>query len=284
MSAPTAPPRLPRAGRSVPPPPARPVASAAAVGFQSIAPAAGQRVLLYGTPGIGKTTLATLAPAPIAYFDLDHRLPLLAQAHSIDATRVQIAPAEDWQSLRDMLHAPGWDDIRTIVIDTGTIAEEWCIAWTLANVPHEKGSCVQRMEDYGYGKGYQHVYEEFCRLLADLDAHARAGRHIIIVCHDCTTSTPNPSGDDYLRYEPRLQSSNSGKASIRIRVTGWADHVWFIGYDVDVREGKARGSGTRTLYPQELPYCLAKSLSLTAPIQITLGDASVWDSLTQGVE
>ena len=33
------------------------------------------------------------------------------------------------------------------------------------------------------------------------------------------TRNPNPAGEDWLRYEPRLQSPNSGKASIRLRVT-----------------------------------------------------------------
>ena len=104
------------------------------------------------------------------------------------------------------------------------------------------------------------MFDTFLPLLADLDRHARAGRNVVLVCHDCTSTVPNPAGEDWLRYEPRLQSPNSGKASIRLRVREWADHVLFVGYDVSVgKDGKGRGAGTRTLYSAEVPHCMAKS-------------------------
>jgi hypothetical protein len=157
-----------------------------------------------------------------------------------------------------------------------TRAEELCVAHTLATIPHEKGHRVNRIEDYGYGKGYQFVFDTFLPLLADLDRHCRAGRNVVLVCHDCTTSVPNPAGEDWLRWEPRLQSPASGKASIRLRVKEWADHVLFLGYDVDVdKEGKGRGSGTRTLWPTELPHCLAKSRTTQDPIAVE-PDKDVW--------
>jgi len=154
------------------------------------------------------------------------------------------------------------------------------VAWTIANVPHEKRDvAIRRIEDYGFGKGYQHVYDSFLKLLGDLDQHARAGRHVVLICHDCTSNVPNPSGDDWLRYEPRLQTTNSGKASIRLRVKEWADHLLFVGYDVDVRDGKGRGSGTRTIYPVERPHCMAKSRTLADPIVYQRNDRALWDQL-----
>ena len=35
--------------------------------------------------------------------------------------------------------------------------------------------------------------------LADLDRHCRAGRHVVLICHDCTSTVPNPAGEDWLR-------------------------------------------------------------------------------------
>ena len=99
---------------------------------------------------------------------------------------------------------------------------------------------------------------------------------MILIAHDCTTNVPNPAGEDWLRYEPRLQSPTSGKASIRLRVKEWADHCLFLGYDVAVdHQGKGRGSGTRTLWTSELPHCMAKSRTTQTCIPVT-GDKDVW--------
>ena len=108
--------------------------------------------------------------------------------------------------------------------------------------------------------------------------HARAGRNVILICHECTVNAPNPAGEDWLRYEPRLQSPASGKASILLRVKEWADHLLFISHDVAVdKEGKGRGSGSKTLWPVELPHCMAKSRSIQSPV--LLDGTDVWSQI-----
>jgi len=256
--------------RTTMPPPPAPVARKK-VAFGQIATAAGHRTVLYGPGGIGKTTLAANAPGPVAFFDLDESLPRLAAVLGEAVANIRpVAGIETWPQLREALQSDGWDGIRTIAIDTLTRAEELAIAHTLDTVPHDKGHRVQRLEDYGFGKGFTHVYDTFLPLLADLDRHCREGRNVVLICHDCTTTVPNPAGEDWLRFEPRLQSPASGKASIRLRVREWADHVLFYGYDVAVtKDGKGKGSGSRTIYPCELPHCMAKSRTCADPIPVT---------------
>ena len=264
-------------GRTPPPPPTQ---QRAAVQFGKITTGAGHRVVLYGPGGIGKTTLASVLPGPVAFIDLDDSLPRLV--NQLDTANIlPVSGVDNWAHLRAALQSDGWDQVNSIVIDTGTRAEELAIAHTLETVPHEKGHLCARLEDYGYGKGFQHVYDTFLPLLADLDRHTRAGRHVAILCHDCTSTVPNPAGDDWLRYEPRLQSPNSGKASIRLRLREWADHVLFLGYDVDVgKDGKGRGAGTRTIYPTELPHCMAKSRTVQEPVPMIPGQgADFWNQL-----
>jgi hypothetical protein len=255
----------------------------ARVSFSKIPDGTGHRVVAYGPGGIGKTTLAATAPGPVAFFDLDDSLPRLRSSFAESDLKLDVRLIEgitNWQDVRDALHAAGWDDMRTIVIDSATRAEELAVAHTIATVPHDKKDIViRRIEDYGYGKGFQHVYDTFLTLLGDLDQHTRAGRHVILICHDCTNTVPNPSGEDWLRYEPRLQCPSSGKAAIRLRVREWADHVLFLGYDIDVRDGKGTGSGTRTIYPCELPHCMAKSRTIADPLPLTKFDTSLWTQL-----
>lgn len=248
------------------------------VTFGEITKEFGHRIVIFGPGGIGKTTLAATAPGPVAFFDLDDSLPVLAgQLDGLDVRSV--SGVEKWMDLVNALFVKGWEDIKTIVIDSATKAEELAVAHTLETVPHEKGNRIQRIEDYGYGKGYSHVYDTFLPLLTALNLHTRAGRNVILICHDCTNTVPNPTGEDWIRYEPRLQGPSSGKASIRLRVREWADHVLFVGYDLDVKDGKGRGSGTRTIYPCELPHCMAKSRTISDPLPLVKYDTTPWKNL-----
>jgi hypothetical protein len=268
--------------KTLPPPPIKPAPTATTnrVGFSKIATATGHRVVLYGPGGIGKTTLAASLPGKTAFIDRDESLPRLRSQLEERGLIGNIMPVSvsSWQEMRSALAMDGWDGINNIVLDSATKAEEDCIAHTLATVLAD-GKRVTSIEGYGYGKGYGFVFDTFLPLLADFDRHCRAGRNVILICHDCTTNVPNPAGEDWLRYEPRLQSPNSGKASIRLRVKEWSDHTLFYGYDVAVdKDGKGKGSGTRTLWPAELPFCMAKSRTTQEPIAVS-DDVNVWGQI-----
>ena len=227
-----------------------------------------QRIVIYGPGGIGKSSLAALAPKPV-FLDVEHG------THEFDVCRA--GEIDTYADLRAVLQSTALDGFETVVIDTMTKAEELAIAHTLKTVPHEKGQYVSSIEGYGFGKGLQHVYDTALLLLADLDSQVRRGRNVILICHDCTADVPNPVGDDFIRFEPHLQSPKSGKASIRNRVIQWADHVLFIGYDVIAKDGKGRGVGTRTIFTDELPDHIAKSRSVHAVLPFeSPTDGAIW--------
>jgi len=165
----TTPPKAPPTGRAPRPaatrqstPPRRKVA------FAQPEPQ-GHRVCLYGGGGTGKTTLACNAPGPVAIFDLETSLPVLRPQLPEELDLRIVAGVETWQDLRGALHADGWQDVGTIVIDSVTRAEELCAAWVLANVPLDNGRRAERLEDYGWGKQFGHIYDTFLALLGDLD-------------------------------------------------------------------------------------------------------------------
>ena len=257
-----------------------------ALTFLKPAPA-GHRVILYGTGGAGKTTLACSLPGRTAFIDLDESLGKLPAIRAkIDAGEVCAVDVRDpstgeptWERLCAALRAPGWDGVRNIVIDSFTAAEELAKAHVLKTVPVGKGVMARSIEDYGYGKGYVHLFDAVTGLLPDLERHVRAGRNIVLICHECVVTSPNPAGDDFMRYEPRLQSPSGGKASIRYRFKEWADHVLFLRLDCEVTEdGKAKGGYFRTVYPADLQWCMAKSRTLTAEAVVEDG-AAFWQTL-----
>ena len=233
-----------------------------------------QKILLYGPGGIGKSTLASLAPGAII-------LDIESSTRDLDVDRIE--NIDSFAALRTCLQGNALDGYRTVVIDSATKAEELAVAHTLETVKHEKGMTVGSVEGYGFGKGYQHVYDTFLLLLSDLDRQTRAGRNVILIAHDCIDSVPNPTGDDWIRYEPHLQRPKSGKASIRNRVVQWADHVLFLGYDVVSEDGKGKGAGTRTIWPSEQPSHIAKSRRIADPVQFQDGsDDTAWRRIFGG--
>ena len=253
--------------------------------FGQIEPAKALRVGLFGPGGIGKTSLACRAPGPVAVFDFDHSLPVLKPTLAgLDVRPVE--GVESWSDLREALHDKSlWQGIRTIVIDSVTRAEQLAIAYTLANVKNEKNNNVTSIEAYGFGKGYRHVFETFLALLGDLDQHVREGRNAVLIMHECTATVPNPDGEDYLRWEPRLQGQNNG--NIRLACKEWLDHLLCIRFDLNVttedkaskKAGKASGNGTRTIYPVESPVHMAKTRSLTDTVEFTEGSDELWRRL-----
>jgi hypothetical protein len=264
----------------LPPPPPTQTSSKKIV-LGKISDATGHRIVLYGPGGIGKSTLAVALSSvgPVAVVDSDDSLPRLrGQLSLAGASLPGVVPAHDWASLRSALQSDGWGDTKNVVLDSITKIEEWCTAHVIATIPNDKGHNVKRIEDYGYGKGYQHIYETFLLLLGDLDRLSRRGMNVVLIAHECVASVPNPEGEDWIRYEPRLQSPTSGKGSIRLRVKEWCDHMLFLGYDVAVKDGIGRGSGTRTIYTTELPFCMAKSRTTQEVIPLVQGH-SPWPAI-----
>jgi len=237
-----------------------------------------QRIVEYGPGGVGKSSLAARAPAP-RFLDLE------GGTAELDVARVELPAGEaEWthELVRAALQEPElWAEAGTVVIDTLTRAEQLVADWVIANVPkNREGERAERIEDFGYGKGFMHLFDAFRPILADLDRLVAAGKHVVLIAHDCVNNVPNPDGEDWKRWEPRLSDPASGKGSIRLAVREWADHVFCLRYDVTTKDGKGRGHGSRTIYPQERPPFMAKSRSLRDPIPFTHeNDNTLWEAM-----
>lgn len=236
-----------------------------------------QRVCIYGTGGVGKTSLAALAPNPLI-IDLEDG------GWRLDVPRIGRAEVPSLDDLREAMLGEHTKQFATIVVDSLTIVEQLCAKHVIATIKGPKGSTVDSLEDYGYGKGYAHLVEVFRQFLADATAIREAGRNVILVAHDATTNIPNPAGEDYLAYQPRLYTNKDQTVSLRKELKEWCDHLLFINYDMTVdKTGVARGNGSRTIYPVEQPHAMAKSRSLRdAVIYRDEADGQVWDLIFGG--
>ena len=239
-----------------------------------------QKFVIYGPGGIGKTELCSLMKhvdiKPL-FLDLEDGTKFLDVA--------RISTIDTFEDLRSVIQNPtATDGYNAIVIDSITKAQELASEYVIRTVPHEKGpsyTTIKSIEDYGWGKGLSHIFDACLLLLSDLDRAIGRGLHVVLIAHDCVTEVPNPRGEDWIRYEPRLQSPPKGKNSVRHRVKEWCDHLFYVGYDTNVKDGKGEGSGTRAIYPYELPSHMAKSRSLSEEIIYEKGNPKLWKQVFQ---
>lgn len=236
-----------------------------------------ERIVVYGTAFGGKSTLCAFLPAPL-FLDIEDGTQKLNVARD---------SASSWLELRGKVAAIAAKPpagVRSVVIDTATVAEEFAKEHVIQTRTTEKDKAVESIEGFGWGKGWQFVYEEFCAFLGDLERIVAQGLNVCLIAHDVSSPAPNPEGEEYIRWEPHLYAGDKkGRGSIRERVKQWADHVLFVRYDIAVDGGKAKGGGTRTIYTQEMPTHIAGSRTKQFSIAFDLTDpGAVWREL--GIE
>lgn len=284
--APAAPPRMapPKAGSTSRPAPTSADPQAATpsktFGVTSGVSRTTHKIGIYGKGGAGKTSLARLTSAVglrTVFIDLE--------GGTADQDAHRIEHVETWDNLRSVLHDTALlDPFDCIAIDSLTKAEEMAAAWTLANVPNDKGQYVKNIKKYGWADGDSYVYDTFLGILADLDVLAKT-KNIIVIMHACEDKTANPAGLDYLSWQPRLQKA--AKGDIRSKVKEWLDHLLFIEMehiiadpnDAKIKVGKAIGDCTRIIHSTELPHAWAKSRTLREDVTFIENDPAIWKTL-----
>ena len=193
------------------------------------------KVVLYGPEGIGKSTFASHFPDPV-YIDTE------GSTKHLDVARFP-AP-QDWTMLLNEVDEVVRDPsiCRTLVVDTADWAEAQAIRHVCAK--HKKGS----VEDFGYGKGYVFVSEEFGKLLEALDRVIAQGVNVLLLAHAKMRKFEQPDEmGAYDRWEMKL-SKNTAPL-----LKEWADMVLFANFKTfvvkrDDGKSKAQGGGTRVMY------------------------------------
>ena len=229
----------------------------------------GEKVILYGASGRGKTTLGCLAPAPV-FIGLDDGGRKIR--HPVTGEPIQrIEGIETFDDFRDAVAQPAlFEPFRSVVIDTGTYLERLAGDWTVENIPHEKGHFISRLVEYGYGKGYEHLFDTMRLAFQSLDTLIRSGKHVIILCQQCPVVVANASGSNYMEDGPKLYHPGPDSKqtfSIRLFACEWADHVFRLEYAdrhiSDDRKIKDSSTTERAIYivPENPSYC-AKSRTL----------------------
>ena len=218
------------------------------------------KVVIYGPEGIGKSTFASQFPQPV-FIDTE------GSTKHMDVAR--LPKPTSWAMLMDQVRyvrsAP--QVCATLVLDTADWAEQLCSAELCSK--NQKGS----IEEFGYGKGYTYLGEEFGRLLNLLEEVVDQGINVVITAHAKMRKFEQPDEmGAYDRWELKL-SRQTGPM-----VKEWADMVLFANYKtyaVKTKEGKVKAQGgKRVMYTAHHPCWDAKN-RLGLPEELPFEFASI---------
>lgn len=129
------------------------------------------KMLVYGQPGIGKTTIALSSPNPVL-FDFDGGVSRINKAHQCPTLQV-----ESWEQVLDALtELEQANDFKTIVVDTAGKMLDFMSDYIMRNDPKMK------MRDGSLAlKGYGQRKVMFVNLLKRV---SMMGKHIVFVAHE----------------------------------------------------------------------------------------------------
>ena len=198
-----------------------------------------QKVVVYGPEGIGKTSLASCFPDPL-FIDTEE-----GTSH-YDVARLDPAPASWAALLQAVRDVKAERPCSTLVLDTADWAEDMAARHVCAE-KHVGG-----IEDFGYGKGYTYLAEEFAKLLDALSDVADSGINVVVTAHAAMRKFEQPDeAAAYDRWELKLQKRCAPL------LKEWADAILFLNWKTTVEtvgegksaKGKARNA-RRTMFCQ----------------------------------
>ncbi len=244
----------------------------------------GEKIMLYGETGIGKTSLGLLAPNPV-FIGIDTggrklRHPVTGKPIKVIGNKDN--PIRTFSDVRAALQQVElYDDYETVEIDTVTVLEDWAVPHMLETIPTEKGTRATNILSYGWNKGYRHLYDLMKLILDDCETLIRRGKNVILIAQGIASNVPNVGGEDFLRHGPRLY--NGKLYPVEGLYCEWVDHIFRVDYlNKFVTDKKVSGSTERAVFTEAELHFRAKSKPpITEPVisYENPGDDSLWKFL-----
>lgn len=203
------------------------------------------KTVIYGTEGVGKSTLASQFPDPL-FIDVE------GGTSQLDVRRVEANTTwEDLLSIVTEIYRNP-DICKTVILDTADAAETLCIQYIL----HKNNA--KSIESFGYGKGYTYIGEEWTRLMTSFDGLIEKGINVTLIAHarQRKIELPDQAGA-FDHWEMKVSKQ------VAPLLKEWADLLLFLNYQTfvvttDTKTKKAQG-GKRMMFTSHNPIYDAKN-------------------------
>ena len=224
-----------------------------------------QKVVIYGTEGIGKSSLASQFPEPL-FIDTE------GSTDNMDVARLD--KPTSWIMLNNQIAFIKANPTvcKTLVVDTIDWAESLCVD-NLCAMHGKKG-----IEDFGYGNGYVYAKEEMGRFLNKLQDLIEIGINVVLTAHAQIRKfeLPDEMGS-YDKYELKLGKKTSSQTAPLVKE--WADLLLFCNYKTYLisqeKSTKKKAQGNqRVMYTEHNPAWDAKNRH-GLPSELPLDYASI---------
>lgn len=241
------------------------------------------RILIYGPEGVGKSTIA--ADADALFLDIE------GGSGELEAARYSFNPdqkdefksrsyEQTCEAVEDLIAHP-MACPPAVAIDTGDALEAQIHAYLCKK---HKVDSIEKVGG-GFGKGYRAAIEELRRFQSRLDLVRAHGVTVIVLAHSTTTTFKNPEGEDFDRYQ--LKMNDSRNASFAAQMKEWCEVVGFLHFeggssklkDDESRDKRARGWSTnRRMMQLERAAAWDAKWRLTVPmaLEFEVAEANPW--------
>ena len=204
-------------------------------------------VCLYGPPGIGKSTLASMSSKPI-FLNFENALHRI----NCDKTSLLTSTLSLKQALGDICNKHG-DDYETIVLDTVDALEDILTS----EICRENNR--DSLGSFGYGQGFDLLNKKWIEVLEWFSVCNRTyNKQIILVGHDQIKRYEDPMGDGYDKFVLKMHAKSA------LSLVSKVDCLFYMTMDKVIRKTennvrKAIGTGRRVIKTVEQPSFLAKN-------------------------
>jgi Cdc6-like AAA superfamily ATPase len=202
------------------------------------------KILLYGTPGVGKSTLATYAPKPF-FLDLENGLKY------IDCEKTETV-LQSFDEVAAWLQWALTSEYQTIVIDT--VDELEALMATKLCADNNKDN----LDSFGYGKGQNMLALEWRKFIGNLGYFTAAGKNVLLVAHEKIEKVEDPTSENYDRFQLNIHKKTAPIVTAKMDAVLFARGEVLI-HDKSNDTKRATGTGNRVIHCLGAPCWVAKN-------------------------